>query len=335
METKVTGTITTLERGYASMPIPYGWFAVAMSGEIPNGQVKTLRYFATEFVMWRGGDGVLRALDPFCPHMGAHLGVGGQVAGNDLRCPYHHWRFNGDGGVTKIPYTEAISASMKKSCLPNWPVQEVDGVIFVWYHPHRIAPKWEVARVPQCPQGEWQLAGIYDWVVNIHCREIPENGQDYQHFNAVHGVAGPPAAEFKIEGWTRRNTVVAEMNTPRGPMEGMIDVTATGPGQSITEFKDVTHVVMNQQVTPITAEQTHIRWQLYHIPGLSDGKLRVTQARMRDLVNQIHQDIPIWNNKKREERPMLVKGDGPILAYRKQYDRFFEFGDPEPDAKVA
>ena len=118
-------------------------------------------------------------------------------------------------------------------------------------------------------------------------------------------------------------------------MEVMIDVTPTGPGQSITEFKDVTHVVMNQQVTPITAQQTHVRWQLYHIPGLSDGKLRVTQARMRDLVNQIHQDIPIWNNKKCEERPLLVKGDGPILAYRKQYDRFFQFDEPEPAAQVA
>lgn len=335
MEAKVNATTTTLERGYASLPIPYGWFGVGRSGDIQNGQVKTMRYFATEFVMWRGGDGLLRVVDPFCPHMGAHLGISGDVTGNDLRCGYHHWRFNGEGGVVKIPYTDAISPSMKKSCLQTWPVQESDGVIYVWYHPNKVAPKWDVARIPECPEGDWVLAGVYDWVVNIHCREIPENGQDYQHFRAVHGVSGPPEAEFKIEGWTRRNTVVAEMPTPRGPMEGMIDVTATGPGQSITEFKDVTHVVMNQQVTPITAQQTHVRWQLYHIPGLSDGKLRVTQARMRDLVNQIHQDIPIWNNKKCEERPLLVKGDGPILAYRKQYDRFFQFDEPEPAAQVA
>ena len=331
----MTGTTTTLERGYADLPIPFGWFAVALSSGIPNGQVRTLRYFGTELVMWRGGDGALRAVDPFCPHMGAHLGVNSDVAGNDLRCPYHHWRFNGDGGVAKIPYTDTISPSMQRSCLPTWPVAEADGVIFVWHHPNKAAPKWDVARIPECPEGEWVLAGSYEWIVNIHCREIPENGQDYMHFAAVHGVPGPPATEFRIEGWTRRNTVTAEMNTPKGPMTGKIDVTATGPGQSISEFIDVTHVVMNQQVTPITSEQSHVRWQLYHIPGLSEGKLRVTQARMRDLVKQINQDIPIWNNKKCEERPLLVKGDGPILAYRKQYDRYFQFDDEPESTSVA
>jgi phenylpropionate dioxygenase-like ring-hydroxylating dioxygenase large terminal subunit len=330
----MTGTITTLERGYARLPIPYGWFAVGLSNEIVSGEVQTKRYFGTEFVMWRGGDARLRALDPFCPHMGAHLGVNSDVTGNDLRCPYHHWRFNGEGGVTQIPYTDAISPGMRRSCTSSWPIEEVDGVIFVWYHPNKAAPKWEVARIPECPNGEWVLAGNHDWIVNIHCREIPENGQDYMHFKAVHGVPGPPETEFQIEGWTRRNTVVAEMNTPRGLMEGKIDVLATGPGQSISEFSDVTHVVMNQQVTPITAEQTHLRWQLYHVPGLSEGKLRVTQARMRDLIKQVNQDIRIWNNKRCEERPLIVKGDGPILAYRRQYDRYFQFED-EPQPEMA
>ena len=320
-----------LDRGYADMPIPFGWFAIARSAEIGNSEIRTMRYFGTEFVVWRGGDGVLRAVDPFCPHMGAHLGVNSDVTGNDLRCPYHHWRFNGEGGVVKIPYTDAISPSMKRNCLPTWQVQEVDGVAYVWYHPKKAAPKWDIAGLPECPNGDWVVGGTYEWTINIHCSEIPENGQDYQHFKAVHGVAGPPATEFKIEGWVRRNTVVAEMNTPRGLMTGKIDATATGPGQSMTEFVDVTHVVMSQQVTPITSEWTHLRWQLYHIPGLSDGQLRVTQARMRDLVKQVEQDIPIWNSKKSERRPLLVKGDGPILAYREQYERFYQFDADEPE----
>jgi 3-ketosteroid 9alpha-monooxygenase subunit A len=116
----------------------------------------------------------LRAVDPFCPHLGAHLGVNSDVVGNDLRCPYHHWQFNGEGGVTKIPYTDVIAPSMKRSCLPTWPVEEVDGVVYVWYHPAKAAPKWDVARIPECPKGEWVLAMTREWIVNIHCREIPE-----------------------------------------------------------------------------------------------------------------------------------------------------------------
>ena len=53
---------------------------------------------------------------------------------------------------------------------------EADGIIYVWYHPNKAAPKWDVARIPACPDGAWVLAGVHEWVVNIHCREIPENG---------------------------------------------------------------------------------------------------------------------------------------------------------------
>jgi 3-ketosteroid 9alpha-monooxygenase subunit A len=329
-------TMTTLDRGYDQLPIPFGWFAVALSNEIQNGDIRTMRYFGTEFVLWRGGDGGMRAVDPFCPHLGAHLGVNSDVVGNDLRCPYHHWQFNGEGGVTKIPYTDVIAPSMKRSCLPTWPVEEVDGVVYVWYHPAKAAPKWEVARIPECPEGDWVLAMTREWIVNIHCREIPENGQDHAHFGAVHGVPFAPKGEMKVDGWIRHNKVEAEMKTPRGLMVGRIETTATGPCQSVVEYKDVTHVVQCQQVTPIDASTTHIRWQMYHIPGLSDGQLRVTQARIRDLLKQVEQDIPIWNNKQSMEKPLLVQGDGPILAYRRNYDRYFDFTpDPVPEAVAA
>ena len=324
-----------LDRGYANLPLPFGWFAVSTSGELAPGQVRTLRYFGTEFVVWRGEDGTVCAADPFCPHLGAHLGESSEVIGNDLRCAFHHWSFNGQGGVTSIPYTKIVPPRLKRSCLKTWPVTETDGVIFVWYHPARAEPKWEVASLPKCPEGDWVLAETHDWVVNIHCQEITENGQDHAHFGAVHGVASAPKGEFRLEGWVRRNTVVVDMPTPRGPMSGKIDVTATGPGQSITEYIDVTHVVQSQQVTPIDSEHTHVRWHMYHIPGLSDGRLRVTKARMRDLVKQINEDIPIWNRKRYMPEPLLVEGDGPMMAYRAQYERFYQFDDAKAEPVPA
>ncbi|MEY4161106.1 MAG: hypothetical protein RLZZ136_1727 [Pseudomonadota bacterium] len=319
---------TTLNRGYADLPIPFGWFAVALSNELAAGDIRTLRYFGTEFVLWRGEDGAIRAVDPVCPHLGAHLGVRSSVIGNDLRCAYHHWSFNGDGGVVSIPYTKMVPPKLKRNCLPTWHTDEVDGVIYVWYHPNKAAPKWDVAHMPVCPDGgDWILAETHDWVINIHCQEITENGQDHAHFGAVHGVPKAPAGEFKVDGWVRHNRVVAEMDTPRGPMTGIIDVKATGPGQSIGEYIDVTHVVQVQQVTPIDSEHTHLRWQLYHVPGLSEGRLRVTHARMRDLVKQVNEDMPIWNSKIYMPKPLLVEGDGPMMAYREQYKRYYDYDD--------
>ncbi|CAF4939253.1 unnamed protein product, partial [Rotaria socialis] len=35
----------------------------------------------------------------FCPHMGAHLGVGGKIRhGTCIECPFHGWTFDGETG---------------------------------------------------------------------------------------------------------------------------------------------------------------------------------------------------------------------------------------------
>ena len=96
-------TNPAFDRGFSKLPIPFGWFAVAMSGDVAVGDIKTLDAFATQFVLWRGEDGVLHAVDPYCPHLGAHLGVSSKVVGNDLQCGFHHWSFNGEGQVSGIP----------------------------------------------------------------------------------------------------------------------------------------------------------------------------------------------------------------------------------------
>jgi phenylpropionate dioxygenase-like ring-hydroxylating dioxygenase large terminal subunit len=78
-------------------PMPNGWFPVAFSDEVPAGQVRAVRCFGEELVVWRGLDGIAHVHDAFCPHLGAHLGVGGRVEGNALRCPFHAWLWAGDG----------------------------------------------------------------------------------------------------------------------------------------------------------------------------------------------------------------------------------------------
>ena len=89
------------------LPIPYGWFAICYSDELQAGQVKPLNYFDQELVVWRGDDGNARVLDAYCPHLGAHMGYGGKVDGNHLQCPFHAWRWNGEGAAVAIPYSKS------------------------------------------------------------------------------------------------------------------------------------------------------------------------------------------------------------------------------------
>ena len=58
---------------------PRGWFAVAWAGELGSDEPMSLNYFDKHMVLWRDAGGVARCIDAYCPHLGAHLGIGGKV----------------------------------------------------------------------------------------------------------------------------------------------------------------------------------------------------------------------------------------------------------------
>ena len=64
-------------------PYANGWFQIAYSDELAPGDVKAVRNFGQDFVLFRTEAGVAHVLDAHCPHLGAHLGYGGKVEGNE------------------------------------------------------------------------------------------------------------------------------------------------------------------------------------------------------------------------------------------------------------
>src|SRR5258705_3152383 len=112
-------------------PIPNGWFMVAYSDEIAAGKVLGLRYFGEDLVAYRGADGAVRVMDAYCPHLGANLSRGGKVEGDTIRCPFHGWRFAGDGACVEIPYAQRIPP---RAQLRVWPSLERNGALWVWSH---------------------------------------------------------------------------------------------------------------------------------------------------------------------------------------------------------
>src|SRR5689334_11852890 len=85
-----------------------GWFQVAWSCELAAGQVRNLKCFGAELVLFRGHGGVASVVDAYCPHLGAHVGIGGRVVGDCVECPFHGWQFDGGGACTSIPYANKI-----------------------------------------------------------------------------------------------------------------------------------------------------------------------------------------------------------------------------------
>lgn len=95
--------MTTTERSVAGPP---GWYHVAWSTELKPGDVRPLTVFGDEYVLYRSERGIPVMLSAFCPHLGAHLGYGGCVVGEDLRCPFHEWVWSPTGENVDIPYSD-------------------------------------------------------------------------------------------------------------------------------------------------------------------------------------------------------------------------------------
>ena len=110
------------EREHTELAMPNGWFAVAFSRDIVPGEVQSIEYFDQSLVLFRSRMGEARVLDAYCPHLGAHLGEGGRVVGDTLRCPFHGWQYDGETGeCTHIPYCERIPPRAR---LKAWDVVE-------------------------------------------------------------------------------------------------------------------------------------------------------------------------------------------------------------------
>ena len=212
-------------------PIPDGWFGVAWSDDLPAGALRSIRCFGAEWVLFRTRAGELGLLDAFCPHLGAHLGRGGRVEGDSVRCPFHGWAWARDGRCTEIPYARRMPPELATRTLP---VCERNGAIFAWHHGAGAAPDWEVPTLPEFADPAWTEPERLEMEIATCCQELGENAHDPAHFVTVHGVANPPISEIEIEDRKKISINRGRLETPRGTVETIIRGESLGLGLGIT-----------------------------------------------------------------------------------------------------
>ena len=117
------------QRDPSSSDLVSGWYKIAQSDQISSKEALQVDNFPTQIVVWRGEDSVLRGLDLYCKHMGAALSCG-EVDGNRIRCPFHAWRWAGDGNCDEIPYAKRIPP---KAITRSWEIDEIDGEVYAWF----------------------------------------------------------------------------------------------------------------------------------------------------------------------------------------------------------
>lgn len=306
----------------STVGFPRGWFVIRFGTELAPGQVQPMRYFGKDLVLFRTDTGAPRVLDAFCPHMGAHLGHGGKVAGEEIVCPFHAWRFDGSGACTAVPYATRIP---QRARVGAWPVVEKNGMIYLWHDADGRGPDWEIPDLVELgadTHTPWNHSLLE---IKTHPREIVENLVDTAHFMPVHGTdAKSFRNEFDRHIGVQFNEGIAY---PLGGGEDRYTLTATyyGPGYMVTDMKGVLDSLLINAHTPVEENLVHLRFAvaLRH-GGKKERTARFVDAYIDNLRKGYLQDVAIWEHKVYRERPLLCDGDGNIGALRRWYRQFYE-----------
>ena len=313
-------------------PFPSGWFRVADARDARADTVRALRYFGRDLVLTRGADGAPRLFDAHCPHLGAHLGVGGRLVDGTLQCPFHGWRFDGDGRCVSAPMTTRTPAAR----LGTWAAREWCGAILAYHGPENEAPSWEPPVVPESSSPEWTpLRPANRWVIRSHPQEFGENGMDLAHFPFLHSQQTDQIRTEEVAAngplflhrTFQRYTIFGLARLWVREVTGPLDVTLVGPGCAINRAsvhagRDL-HYIYLFFFTPIDGEHVEMR-SMITMRRLGSRPLEWALLRkaMSEGAKTIEQDIPIWENKRYRDRPHLSDADGPILTFRRWYRQF-------------
>jgi nitrite reductase (NADH) small subunit len=98
------------------------WIRVTYAENIPVRQGRSVKIGSYAVAIFNLGD-AFRTVENSCPHRNGPL-ADGIVAGNDVVCPLHNWRFSLDSG-------EVRNQPGDLACVRTFETKVVDGVVMV------------------------------------------------------------------------------------------------------------------------------------------------------------------------------------------------------------
>jgi nitrite reductase/ring-hydroxylating ferredoxin subunit len=314
---------------------PTGWFQVAWSDEIPVGGVVPLHYFGTDLVAYRGASGELAVLDAYCPHLGAHLGHGGCVTGDDITCPFHGWQWSATGDNTCIPYSATVNRRQK---IRSWPVREVDGLVVVWHESTGAPPAYEppsiASFVPGFDAADFWPVHPYGAHTFPNVRAFPqfvaENIVDAAHFRYVHSArAVSTITHFDTDGPCFYVNHQFDSNR-----SAELRIRTAGLGLMLGVFyaDDRVAFLEIQATTPTEGDHSDLRGSVWarRPAGAGDEPSPETATIIARQHTELGKDIPIWERLRYIERaPFTPEEARPYRALRKWATQFY------PEAKVT
>lgn len=320
-----------------------GWHCLGLIKDLGDGRPHSISAFGQKLVVFRGDDGKVNVLDGFCRHMGGDLSQG-EVKGNEIACPFHDWRWGGDGRCKAVPYSKRVPRLARTA---TWPTLEQDGMLFLWNDPERKAPPEDVTipRIEGATSDEWTDWHWYTTVVHANCREVVDNVVDMAHFFYVHGSL-PTHFKNIFEGHVATQYMNSGARPDIGDAEGarMLGTTSVasywGPSFMIDDLtyhfeEGDQHTVLINCHYPIDANSFVLQYGIMvkKSEAMPEEMAMQSAIALGDFVKMgFEQDVAIWRSKARIDNPLLCEEDGPVYQLRRWYEQFYvDAADVAPD----
>jgi 3-ketosteroid 9alpha-monooxygenase subunit A len=329
--------VRTIDAGAPPARFARGWHCLGLAEDFKDGKPHAINAFGTKLVVFQSrSDGKLNVLDGYCRHMGGDL-TQGTVKGDEVACPFHDWRWGGNGKCKSIPYAKRVPLRARTR---SWLTMEENKQLFVWNDPEGNPPPDDVTipRIEGVFNGEWSN---WTWdsvlIEGSNCREIIDNVVDMAHFFYIH-FGFPTYFKNVFEGHIASQylTTKGRPDVGQGNYSGEDNLLKSeasyyGPSYMINtlhnNFKgiEIENVLINCHY-PVSENAFVLQWGIIvkKLPGVSDEQADKIAGKFAKSIGEgFLQDVEIWKNKTKIDNPLLCEEDGPVYQLRRWYDQFY------------
>jgi phenylpropionate dioxygenase-like ring-hydroxylating dioxygenase large terminal subunit len=316
---------------------PTGWFQVAWSAEVGVGDVVRMTYFDRDLVAWRGESGEVTVMDAYCGHLGAHLGYGGTVVGDRIRCPFHGWEWTAAGRNARIPYEDRPNLGRR---IPALPTVERNEAIYVWHDVHRRPPyfgvpdvftAWDDGATAADYHPAFPDSTLFRESLELHPQYVLENGVDFAHFRYVHKV--PIVPVFTRQDFDEPLSYVDftitfdDSVTSADDVDSGVHAINAGLGVAVTKSWGMIDNRTASAVTPVDDRTCDVRFSVWiaRRTDRDDERSRAAARRHADgVIEQFLADIEIWSHQRYADPAALVRDEhAGFMALRTWAKQFY------------
>lgn len=325
------------------------WTPVACLDDVRPGRAKPLTIIGERYTYYRGEDGAPHLVGFYCAHRSTQMSTG-WVEGDEIRCFYHGWKYDGSGRCIEQPAEDATFAS--KVSIGGYPVRSYLGFVYA-YLGEGDPPPFPYLRVFEgpghlLPRSFVRHSNYFNGLENA-CDQLHVN---FVHKNSEFTEAGmsreiPRIEAVETEYGMRRNVYFSDGNDRVGhtimPTTSIVTIydRTVGHIQHLSyriPIDDTSHVSFTNDIIDVDdatwesflEKGRERRRAVAELPSYSETIDRVLRGELHlddlldrpDIIN-LQDDVALASQPPVGSRPMdrLGRSDAQIILLRKIYSR--------------